>query len=151
MLWSPVWRHTFRGHNNMPSAISASKQYCHIKQIISQRIFLNKGIFFTCASFTATRNSKFFTSLWVPGTHRSWFLWVPEHWEWVPSLMFLFVGNFKMCPGDESLLSFNGYMTQDAAISESLHNRSTLKQAQAWSWFGMIRIYGTLLALTSNL
>ena len=31
------------------------------------------------------RNSKSSTSLWVPGTHRPW---VPEYWEWVPSLMF---------------------------------------------------------------
>ena len=42
------------------------------------------------------RDSKLFTSLWVPGTHRPWSLRVLEHWEWFPPLMFLFVGNFKM-------------------------------------------------------
>ena len=46
------------------------------------------------------RDSKLFTSLWVPGTHGPWSLWVPEHWVWVPSLMFLFNGNFKMHPQD---------------------------------------------------
>ena len=30
-------------------------------------------------------HSKLFTSLWVPGTHKPRFLWVPEHWKWVPS------------------------------------------------------------------
>ena len=49
-----------------------------------------------------SRDSKLFTFLWVPRTHRPWSLWVWEHWEWVdpPSLMILFVGNFKMCPQD---------------------------------------------------
>ena len=35
---------------------------------------------------------------WLPGSHRVWSLWVPKHWEWIPSLMFLFIGNFKMLP-----------------------------------------------------
>ena len=34
------------------------------------------------------RDSKLFTSLWVPRTHGPWSSWVPEHWEWVPSLIF---------------------------------------------------------------
>ena len=33
------------------------------------------------------RDSKLFISLWVLGTHSPWSIWVPEHWEWVPSLM----------------------------------------------------------------
>ena len=33
------------------------------------------------------RDSKSFTSLRVLGTHGPWSLWVPEHWEWVPSLI----------------------------------------------------------------
>ena len=44
------------------------------------------------------RDSKLFTSLWVPRTHRPWSLWVAEHWEC--SLNFLFVGNFKIRPQD---------------------------------------------------
>ena len=36
----------------------------------------------------------------IQKAHRPWSLWVQEHWEWVPSLMFLFIGNLKMCPQD---------------------------------------------------
>ena len=43
-----------------------------------------------------TRDLKLLTALRIPGTHGPWSLWVPEHWEWVPSLMFLITGNFKM-------------------------------------------------------
>ena len=43
---------------------------------------------------------KLSTSLWVAGTHWPWSLWAPEHWEWVPSLMFISIANFKMCPQD---------------------------------------------------
>ena len=34
-------------------------------------------------------------SLWVPGAHRPWSLWGPQQWEWVPSLMFLYIGNLE--------------------------------------------------------
>ena len=34
------------------------------------------------------RDSKVFTSLWVLGTHGPRSIWLPNHWEWVPSLMF---------------------------------------------------------------
>ena len=31
---------------------------------------------------------KLFTSVWVPNTHKSWSLWIPEHWKWpLPWLM----------------------------------------------------------------
>ena len=48
----------------------------------------------------------------------------PEHWEWVPSFMFLFKGNFMIHPQDasnESLLNFDVYMMQGVVISEFLH------------------------------
>ena len=45
--------------------------------------------------FEILRDSKLFTSLWA-----LWSLWVPEHWDWVPSLMFLFIGNIVMCSPD---------------------------------------------------
>ena len=49
---------------------------------------------FTCV--TETRNSKLFTPLWDPGTHRPWFLWVPKGRKWVPSLVILLIRNIKM-------------------------------------------------------
>ena len=63
-------------------------------------------------------------------------LWVPEHWEWVPSLMYLFIGNFMMRPhdagskaGDESLLSFNSLWLRDAIWRQ--RSGSTLAQVMA--------------------
>ena len=51
--------------------------------------------------YLTTRDLKSFTSLRVPGTHEPWSLWVSEHyWEWVPPLMFLFIGNLQMHPQD---------------------------------------------------
>ena len=46
-------------------------------------------------------------SLWVPETHRPGSLWVPKHWEWVPSLMSVFIGNLLRCfPGTQIVSSW---------------------------------------------
>ena len=67
----------------------------------------------------------FLMGAWDPWT----MIMVPEHREWVPSLIFLYIGKFRIRPqdaggwwgvADESLLRCNGYMTQNAAIAESL-------------------------------
>ena len=52
------------------------------------------------------KDSKLFTSLWVPGTNRPWSLWVPEHWEWVWSLTFLYIGNLIFVPGSQVVSSW---------------------------------------------
>ena len=77
---------------------------------------------------TSCRDSKSFTSLWVPGTHRPWSTWVPEHWEWVPSLMFLYLLEIlRFVPRTQVVSSwFDGYMMQDVVISESLVMMSTM-------------------------
>ena len=46
------------------------------------------------------RDSKLFTSLWVPPTHGPWSLWVPLHRKGVTWLMFLIIRNISMHPQD---------------------------------------------------
>ena len=54
---------------------------------------MNGATWCKSTDYSLQQRFKIIYFLWVPGTHRPWSLWVPEHWEWVPSLMFLFIWN----------------------------------------------------------
>ena len=69
----------------------------------------------------------------LPGSHRIWSLWVPKHWEWIPSLMFLAatkqlykwyfpsvcpsvrpsVTPFWLCSPHRIIMKFSGVITND--------------------------------------